>query len=53
MKGINKSYPMGDGELQVLFDVNFDVYQREFVAVLGPSGSGTESTTDRFGSSVG
>ncbi len=49
MKGINKSYPMGDGELQVLFDVNFDVYQREFVAVLGPSGSGKSTLMNIIG----
>ena len=27
MKGINKSYPMGEEQLQVLFDVNFEVYK--------------------------
>ena len=49
MKGINKSYPMGDGELQVLFDVNFEVCQREFVAVLGPSGSGKSTLMNIIG----
>ncbi len=49
MKGINKSYPMGDDELQVLFDVNFDVYQKEFVAVLGPSGSGKSTLMNIIG----
>ncbi len=49
MKGINKSYPMGDDELQVLFDVNFEVYAREFVAVLGPSGSGKSTLMNIIG----
>lgn len=49
MKGINKFYPMGDSELQVLFDVNFEVYQREFVAVLGPSGSGKSTLMNIIG----
>lgn len=49
MKGINKSYPMGDDELQVLFDVNFEVYQKEFVAVLGPSGSGKSTLMNIIG----
>lgn len=49
MKGINKSYPMGESELQVLFDVNFEVYQREFVAVLGPSGSGKSTLMNIIG----
>ena len=49
MKGINKSYPMGEDELQVLFDVNFEVYQKEFVAVLGPSGSGKSTLMNIIG----
>ena len=49
MKGINKSYPMGEEELQVLFDVNFEVYQKEFVAVLGPSGSGKSTLMNIIG----
>lgn len=49
MKGINKSYPMGEEELQVLFDVDFEVYQREFVAVLGPSGSGKSTLMNIIG----
>ena len=49
MKGINKSYPMGESELQVLFDVDFKVYQREFVAVLGPSGSGKSTLMNIIG----
>ncbi len=49
MKGINKSYPMGEEELQVLFDVNFEVYAREFVAVLGPSGSGKSTLMNIIG----
>lgn len=49
MKGINKYYPMGEEQLQVLFDVDFEVYQREFVAVLGPSGSGKSTLMNIIG----
>ncbi len=49
MKNINKSYPMGDSSLQVLFDVNFEVYQREFVSILGPSGSGKSTLMNIIG----
>lgn len=34
MRAINKSYPMGDNYLQVLFDVNFEVRQKEFVSII-------------------
>ena len=45
MRGINKSYPLGEGSVQVLFDVNFDVRKKEFVSILGPSGSGNGKST--------
>ena len=40
MKGINKSYPLGNEMLPILKDINFTVDKGEFVAILGPSGSG-------------
>ena len=41
LKNINKSFPLElGGEQQVLFNINFDVKAGEFVAIMGPSGSG-------------
>ena len=40
LRHIYKSYPMGDDELQVLSDVNLHIKEKEFVSILGPSGSG-------------
>ena len=31
---------MGEGQLEVLKDINFEIKQGEFVAITGPSGSG-------------
>ena len=49
MRGINKSYPVGEGSVQVLFDVNFDVRKKEFVSILGPSGSGKSTLMNIIG----
>lgn len=49
MRGINKSYPLGEGSVQVLFDVNFDVRIKEFVSILGPSGSGKSTLMNIIG----
>ncbi|MCA8940626.1 MAG: ATP-binding cassette domain-containing protein, partial [Planctomycetes bacterium] len=39
-KGISRSFPMGEGELEVLKDVDFELRQGEFVAIVGSSGAG-------------
>ena len=49
LKHINKSYPMGDGRLQVLNDVNLHVKPNEFVSILGPSGSGKSTLMNIIG----
>lgn len=49
MRGINKSYPLGEGSVQVLFEVNFDVRKKEFVSILGPSGSGKSTLMNIIG----
>lgn len=49
MRGINKSYPLGEGSVPVLFDVNFDVRKKEFVSILGPSGSGKSTLMNIIG----
>lgn len=39
MKNINKSYVMGEEQLRVLKNINFEVRKGEFVSIVGPSGS--------------
>jgi putative ABC transport system ATP-binding protein len=38
--GVNKRFPVGDGEVTVLRDISFTIYPGEFVAIVGQSGSG-------------
>lgn len=37
---LSASFPNGDGKLNVLDDLSFEISQSEFVCLLGPSGSG-------------
>ena len=36
LKGINKTYKNGDQELRVLKDIDLEVEEGEFVAIMGP-----------------
>lgn len=49
MQNINKSYYMGDKELQILHDINLTVHAGEFVSLLGPSGSGKTTMMNIIG----
>ena len=40
LQGINKSYGEGKLEVPVLFDISLQVDAGEYVAIMGPSGSG-------------
>ena len=40
LKNISKSFAHAKGTLQVLSDINFNVDEGEFVAIVGPSGCG-------------
>lgn len=49
LRGIHKSYQMGEQSLQVLKDIDFSVAEGEFVAILGPSGSGKSTLMNVIG----
>jgi ABC-type glutathione transport system ATPase component len=39
-RGLSKIYHMGEVDVHALRDVDLDIFEREFVVLLGPSGSG-------------
>ncbi|MBQ8506861.1 MAG: ABC transporter ATP-binding protein [Clostridia bacterium] len=49
MRGICKSYRMGDEDMQVLSDVDLDIRPGEYLSVLGPSGSGKSTLMNIIG----
>jgi putative ABC transport system ATP-binding protein len=48
-RGLCKTYQMGDVEVCALRDVDLDIYEREFVVLLGPSGSGKSTLLNILG----
>ena len=49
MKGIVKEYQLGDETSVVLKGIDLDVYEGEFLAILGPSGSGKSTLMNIIG----
>ncbi len=49
LKQINKSYQLGSETVQVLFDINLEVYHGDFMAIQGPSGSGKSTLMNIIG----
>ena len=49
MRGINKTYRMGDEDVHALKEVSFQVHRGEYVSVLGPSGSGKSTLMNLLG----
>jgi macrolide transport system ATP-binding/permease protein len=49
LKGITRSYRVGDSELWVLKGIDLTIEQGEFVAVMGPSGSGKSTLMQILG----
>ena len=48
-RGIEKSYPVGNGQVYVLRRITFDVRQGEFVSIMGPSGAGKSTLLSVLG----
>ncbi|NQV91279.1 ABC transporter ATP-binding protein [Candidatus Woesearchaeota archaeon] len=49
LKDVWKTYTMGDQKLDVLKGINLEIYDKEFVAILGPSGSGKSTMMNQVG----
>ena len=49
VREVTKTYQMGEVEVQALKSVNLDLYEREFVVLLGPSGSGKSTLLNILG----
>lgn len=49
LKGISKTYQLGNEEIHVLKNVNVTIESGEFVAIMGPSGSGKSTLMNIIG----
>src|SRR5690242_6275234 len=49
MRGISKTYRMGDVEIHALQSVDIDLFSGEFLVLLGPSGSGKSTLLNILG----
>ncbi|HTP38752.1 MAG TPA: ABC transporter ATP-binding protein [Steroidobacteraceae bacterium] len=49
LRGVGKTYQMGDTQLAALVDINLTVARNEYVALTGPSGSGKSTMMNVLG----
>ena len=49
VRGLNKTYSRGGEKIQVLQGLNLDADKGDFVAFMGPSGSGKSADSDSHG----
>jgi energy-coupling factor transporter ATP-binding protein EcfA2 len=48
-RGLSKTYVIGEIKVHALRDIDLDIYEREFVVLLGPSGSGKSTLLNILG----
>jgi putative ABC transport system ATP-binding protein len=48
-RGLSRAYVMGEVKVHALRDIDLDIYEREFVVLLGPSGSGKSTLLNILG----
>ncbi|NLJ71470.1 MAG: ATP-binding cassette domain-containing protein, partial [Syntrophomonadaceae bacterium] len=49
LKSVSKTYDMGEVEVMALKNTSLDVYEGEFLVILGPSGSGKSTLLNIMG----
>ena len=49
VENVGKDYLMGEISVNALQGASFDVYEEEFIAILGPSGSGKSTLLNILG----
>ncbi len=49
MRGVSKTYLMGENAVHALVDINISVEDHEFIAIVGPSGSGKSTLMNIIG----
>lgn len=49
LRGVTKSFQMGDTTVEILHQIDLDVCEGEFVALMGPSGSGKTTCLEILG----
>ena len=49
IQSLNKTYPMGNLEVEALKDINLEINEGDFVSVAGPSGSGKTTLLNIIG----
>ncbi len=49
IRGLSRSYQMGDTTINALCSVDVDIYANEYVAIMGPSGSGKTTLMNMIG----
>ena len=52
LKGISKTYRLGDQEIRALDAIDLEIEEGEFAAIIGPSGSGKSTLLHIFSSSA-
>ena len=49
IKGLTKTYVMGDEIIEALKNINLEIFKNEYVALMGPSGSGKSTLMNLLG----